>query len=706
MNEFKTLKGSPYLLGAVPESNGCNFAIFCRNGKEVTLHFFHGPDDKDPLWSYKFDETENRTGDIWHVFVENVVNGQLYGYTIDGEYTPEINGSRYNVNKLLIDPYTRAVIGEYKWKDKSIYGYIPDSEQTDLSFNDLNDFDKTVKSSVIDCSTYDWEGDRHINIPMSETIIYEMHVRGFTCDKSSGVKNRGTFKGVGEKSAYLKNLGITTVELLPIMEFNETENIKLNPVTGERLYNFWGYSTLSFFAPNSWYASEYNGITAVREFKDMVKELHKHGIEVIIDVVYNHTGEGNEYGPTISFKGIDNKIYYMLENNRYYKNYSGCGNTVNCNHTVVRQLIIDSLRYWYTDMHVDGFRFDLAAILGRDTKGGWIDDNSLLNEISDDPILRNAKIIAEVWDAAGLYKLGDFPQGWSEWNGKYRDSVRSLIKGDEGVIKDFALRIAGSPDIFQVNGRKPHNSINFITSHDGFTMMDLVSYNNKKNEENGENNNDGDNNNNSWNCGNEGDTDNNEIKSLRLRQIKNFFTILMISHGTPMIHHGDEFGFSKKGNNNTYCHDNDFNHLDWKLLKTNRIIFDFCKSMIEFRKSNPLFRKEGFFDNSISGDQIDPDIMFYDPDLTPCRWEWFAHSISILYKSNGDMKNNGAIFVCLNTFWEDVDFILPHLKDGKIWKIKINTYTEESFFETGMVYGSKKIKVKPRSIVILVSETK
>ncbi len=707
MKAWNISRGSPYLLGANLQSTGCNFSVFSRNCKEVTLHFFSTDSDKVPSASFVLDPIEHRTGDVWHIFIEAVKPGQLYGYTVDGDYTPSVNGNRFNSNKLLIDPYTKAVIGDYFWQDSSLYAYEPGSKLADLSFNKHNDFDKTVKSAVVNCCEFDWEGDRHINIPSSKTIIYEMHVRGLTGDTSSGVKHPGTFLGIIDKIPHLKELGITTVELLPIMEFNEKENIRLNPVTGERLYNFWGYSTLAFFAPNSWYATEYNGVLAVNEFKEMVKALHRAGMEVILDVVYNHTGEGNEYGPTLSFKGLDNRVYYMLEKGRYYKNYSGCGNTVNCNHAVVKRLIIDSLRYWYTDMHVDGFRFDLAAILGRDSKGGWLDDNSVLNEICDDPILRKAKIIAEVWDAAGLYKLGDFPQGWSEWNGKFRDQVRGFIKGDDSLSRDFAMRLIGSPDIFDEEHRKPHNSINFITSHDGFTLKDLVSYNQKHNEENGENNNDGDNHNLSWNCGVEGETDDVEINALRLRQMKNLFAVLLISHGTPMIHHGDEFGFSKGGNNNTYCHNNKLNLLDWNLLDANRGFFEFCKSMISFRKSHPVFTGEEYLSTNI--DIIDddkektPDMYFFEPDLSDCKWEWFSKTFSVLLKNPSDkMSEKGQIFIIFNAYWEEMKIKLPELKDAN-WRLVVNTYSEPSFYENGMVISVQEIVVKSRSIIILES---
>nr|HPO50697.1 alpha-amylase family glycosyl hydrolase [Spirochaetota bacterium] len=423
-SDLKTGQGSPYYEGATLNIEGCNFTVFSKNATDVYLLLFDNCEDAEPRRIIKFDPKINKTGDMWHIFVYGVKQGQFYGYCVDGPYWPEKKGHRFNVNKLLIDPYAKAVTGEYKWVDLSSFGYDYYSPYKDLSFDKQKNWGNVPKSVVVDTENFDWEGDKPLNIPLNETIIYEMHVRGFTNDESSGVKNPGTYLGVIEKIPYLKELGITTIELLPVHEFNEFENTRINPMTKERLVNFTGYSTLAFFAPDVWYATKRDGLTAVSEFKTMVKELHKAGIEVILDVVYNHTGEGNESGPTISFKGFDNSIYYMLEKGRYYKNYSGCGNTLNCNHPVVKHLIKDSLRYWVVDMHIDGFRFDLAAIMGRDRNGKWIPDYSVLTEISEDPILSNTKIIAESWDAAGLYTVGGFPSGWAEWNGKYRDDVR------------------------------------------------------------------------------------------------------------------------------------------------------------------------------------------------------------------------------------------------------------------------------------------
>ncbi|HQB61170.1 MAG TPA: alpha-amylase family glycosyl hydrolase, partial [Spirochaetota bacterium] len=397
--EIKIDVGNPYLFGANIRHNGCNFALFSKNASSVSLLLFDDFEDSEPATIIELDKEIHKTGDVWHIFIYGITHGQYYGYIVDGPYWPVNKGHRFNVNKLLVDPYAKAVCGRYNWTDKASFGYDVGSKLKDISYNKSKNYGIVSKSAVVDVTTFDWEGDKPLNIPMKNTIIYEMHVRGFTYHPSSKVNNPGTYLGVVEKIPYLKELGVTTIELLPVQEFNDEENTKINPVTGERLKQFWGYSTLAFFSPDSWYATKKDGLAAVFEFKEMVKQLHKAGIEVIIDVVYNHSGEGNEFGPTVSFRGLDNSIYYMLDRGRYYKNYSGCGNTLNCNHPVVRQMIMDSLRYWVIDMHVDGFRFDLAAILGRDDKGNWVPNHSILSDISHDPILSNTKIIAEGWDA-------------------------------------------------------------------------------------------------------------------------------------------------------------------------------------------------------------------------------------------------------------------------------------------------------------------
>jgi len=706
---LKIDKGTPYLLGAHVYHSGTNFALFSKNATDVYLLLFDKASDSEPHTIIQLDSNINKTGDVWHIFIHNIGHGQLYGYLVDGPYWPQ-KGHRFNVNKLLLDPYAKGICGKYQWDNPASYSYIVGDRLGDLSFSKEKNFGIAGKSAVVDSAIFDWEGDRPLNIPMKDTIIYEMHVRGFTNDPSSNVKNRGTYLGIIEKIPYLKDLGITTIELLPVQEFNEMENIKTNPVTGERLKQYWGYSTIGFFACDSWYATDQDGVTAAIEFKKMVKALHKVGIEVIIDVVYNHSGEGNEYGPTVSFRGLDNSIYYMLDNGRHYKNYSGCGNTLNCNHPVVKHLILDSLRYWVIDMHVDGFRFDLAPILGRDENGNWVPSYSILNEISNDPILSNTKIIAEGWDAGGLYKVGHFPKRWAEWNGKFRDDIRSFIRGDNGKVGDLAKRLTGSADLFYYGGRMPHHSINFITAHDGFTLNDLVSYNEKHNEDNGENNLDGENNNLSWNCGVEGETNDPYINDLRDRQMRNFWTLLMISLGTPMILSGDEVKFSKKGNNNTYCHDNKLNWFDWTLLDKNRDFFEFCKYMIRFRKNHPVLRRENFFTGFDTAGNNIPDISWHGVETNKPDWGYYSHSLAFMLDGSkaetGASYNDNNIYVAINSYWEDLDFHLPEPSRKKMWYLVVDTSRKDGFYDEdkALRVDTSVITVKARSIVILIDK--
>jgi len=691
--------GNPYLLGATSDHKGCNFALFSKNGREVTLHLFEKPEDGCPTHSLELDPTINKTGDVWHIYIRGLKAGQLYGYTVDGPYTPEINGHRFNNKKLLLDPYAKGVAGDYRWEESSLY----DSTNQE-------DFANVGKSVVIDPLAFDWQGDRPLKIPMNDTIIYEMHVRAFTRDNSSNTRNKGSYLGVIEKIPYLKQLGVNTVELLPVHEFNHLENIRKNPETGEQLYNFWGYSTLSFFAPDSWYATENDGLTAVKEFKTMVKALHDAGIQVILDVVYNHTGEGNELGPTHSFRGLDNSIYYMLKDGQYYQNYSGCGNTLNCNHPVVKQLIMDSLRYWVVDMHVDGFRFDLAAILGRDSQGNWVPNYSILNDISHDPIIGNSILIAEGWDAAGLYKVGGFPEGWAEWNAHFRDDIRSFVKGDEGKVAPIATRVTGSADLFYLQSRRPYHSINFITAHDGFTLQDLVSYNSKHNFQNGEENRDGMDWNISWNHGIEGPTSDPIINRLRQQQAKNFITLLMISQGTPMLLSGDEMLFSKKGNNNTYCHDNQLNWLDWNLKRQNANFWNFCKYMIQFRKDHPALRRQHFFEGKDRAGNNLLDITWHGIELNQPDWGEDSHVIAFMIDGakgeTGAEKDDNNLYLAINGHWNEHHFQLPPNQKGKKWYVSVNTGLKKSHFTKGFEksLGKQTLRVHPRSIVILIEK--
>jgi len=710
-NSFKVCKGKPKY-GANIYDGGINFGVFSRHACKVSLELFEHFYDNEPLIKFDLDPTINKTGDVWHIFVEGAKEGMYYGYKVSGPYIPE-KGHRFNSNKLLIDPYAKAISGVFNLDDNALYAYKK-GEKDDMSFSDL-DSSKFVKGVIIDDSKYNWEGDRHPRIPLKDTIIYEMHVSLFTMNKNSKVKNRGSYDGVIEKINHLKELGITAVELLPIFEFNKNELINTDPVTGELLTNVWGYNTIGFFAPTGNYIKGDISVgmrigDQVFQFKDFVKALHKEGIEVILDVVYNHTGEGNENGPTINFKGFDNSVYYLLEKNkRYYSNYSGTGNTFNCSHFVVKELITDSLRYWVTEMHVDGFRFDLAAILGRDSKGNWVGDLSLLKDLADDPILSGSKLIAEGWDAAGGYYVGEFPVGWAEWNGKYRDTVRRFVKGDKGLVSDLATRIVGSPDLFGKFDRKPYHSINFVTAHDGFTLWDLVSYNEKHNYRNGENNRDGANDNHSWNHGSEGETRDPEIIKLRKRQMKNFVLLLMISQGVPMLLMGDEIARTQRGNNNAYCQDNELNWVDWSRKEKFPDIFDFFKNMINFRKKHHSLKRPHFFtDKDLSGNGI-ADITWHGIDVG--KPDWSEHSTTLAFMMSGqdfldrNTPSDNDIYVALNSHWEPLHFELPKIQ-GKKWYRVVDTYLEngEDFLLEEVEVKTKRYLVMDRSSIILISK--
>ncbi len=705
MKTFRVEPGSPYQFGARMDHQGCNFALYSRHAHSVELVFFEKPQDDSPSARFVLSPELNRTGDVWHIYIYDVKPGQLYGYYVGGPYDPLGEGHRFNANKLLMDPYATAIVGEYDWTHPSSFAHMPDHPNGDASFNNLDNTAYVAKSAVTDPRDFDWEGDKCLNIPMQDSIIYEMHVRAFTKDPGSKVRFPGTYLGLVEKIPYLKSLGITTVELLPIHDFNPWENIKTDPVTGERLVNFWGYSTLNFFAPARWYASDQDGRTAVREFREMVKALHKAGIEVILDVVYNHTGEGNEYGPIHSFRGLDNNIYYMLENGRHYKNYSGCGNTLNCNHPVVRTLILDSLRYWVVDMHVDGFRFDLAAILGRDANGHWMPNHSVLNDIAKDPILSTTKIIAEGWDAAGLYQVGGFPKRWAEWNAAFRDDVRAWVKSDNGKVTEISKRLTGSADLFHYSYRRPYQSINFVTAHDGFTLHDLVSYNHKHNIRNAEDERDGSDHNLSWNCGVEGESHDPDVLELRKKQMKNFMTILLFSAGTPMLLSGDEMAFSKKGNNNTYCHDNELNWRNWELLEKNREHHEFVRYLIHLRKRHPTLRRSTFFygrDNT--GNQIQ-DITWYGVDGEP-DWTWDSHCLACMLDGSrfetGAEKDDDLFYLAMNTYWEPKAFVLPNPQKGRPWHLCVDTAKSPGFWNPGeepLVQSSYFLE--PRSVIVL-----
>ncbi len=708
---YEVRRGKP-LLGATVDAAGTNFGIFSRNGTKVYLEIFNQFYDEEPIDHFELDSVLNRTGDVWHIYVKDIRHGAYYGWRIDGPFIPQ-EGHRFNRNKLLMDPYAKAVAGTYDFQSESIYGYDKKAPfDTDLTFSKVDSIDSACKSIVIDDLTYDWEDDVHPRIPLQDTIIYEMHTRQFTRHPNSEVEHKGTFNGIIEKIPYLKELGITAVELLPIFEFNLNSIANRNPETGEMLRDVWGYNPIGFFAVTGNYTNGMRLGEQVFEFKEFIKKMHQAGLEVILDVVYNHTGEGNEYGPTVFFKGIDNSIYYILEqyNKRWYSNYSGTGNTLNCSHSVVKQLIMDSLRYWVTEMHVDGFRFDLAAILGRDETGQWIGDLSLLKDIADDPILSGSKLIAEGWDAAGGYYVGEFPVGWAEWNGKYRDTARQFIKGDYEMIGDLATRICGSPDLFGKYGRKPYHSVNFVTAHDGFTMWDLVSYNVKHNYCNGEGNRDGLDHNCSWNHGVEGETDNPQILALRKRQVKNFMVLMMVSQGIPMLLMGDEFCRTQQGNNNGYCHDNEITWVDWSRKAKFEDVFAFTKKIIAFRKEHHGLRREQFLiGQDLTGNGV-KDITWHG--LKAHKPDWTPASKTLAFMMSGEDFMDRAIpldqdiYVAFNANHEAVTFELPILWN-KDWYRVVDTFKEapNDFLDEPKYIASPSYTVGAYSCIILIART-
>ena len=676
METLKALPGRPAPFGATLKEGGVNFAVFSRGATKVVLEFYKEVDDICPCARVEFDPDVNRTGDVWHAFIPDVKAGALYLYRVDGPFDPA-NGDRFNFKQKLFDPWARALT------DTSLFLHLDPSYSSPVDEIDVVKAEelyatKFPKCVVVDEDDFDWQGDRPIGRALSESVIYETHVKGFTAHSSSLVTHPGTYAGFIEKIPYLKELGITAVELLPVFEFDEYENTNVNPRTGERMKNYWGYSTISFFAPKASYAADRSPAGCVKEFKTLVRELHKADIEVILDVVYNHTAEGNERGVTLNFRGFENSLFYILSNGKKdgYMNFSGCGNTVNCNHPVVRDFILESLRHWVLDYHVDGFRFDLASILTRSQEGIVLLFPPLTNTISEDPILSKTKIIAEPWDAGGAYQLGCFPGGrWAEWNDRFRDEIRRFWRGDEHVSTEAATRISGSSDIYALSGRSPCHSINYICCHDGFTMNDLVSYNAKHNDENGEQSRDGSDSNWSYNHGYEGPTMNPSIERLRNRQMRNFFLTLLISQGTPMILGGDEFRRSQKGNNNAYCQDNDISWFDWDKLTVNAKLTGFVKKAIALRLAHPVFRREKFFAGNVDGKAA--DIQWLDAEGVAPDWSKISRFLAFKLSASACGEEDADFFVAANTDRQDIMVKIPPADDGMKWYRIADTSIED-----------------------------
>lgn len=681
---FKIRPGFFRMYGACVASNGVSFTINSHGATRCTLLLFK-PQASKPYARIPFPDSY-RIGDTYSMLVFDIKPDEFeYAFSFDGPYEPA-KGLLFNEENVLLDPYSRAVTGQRKWGEKPEGG------------KDFEYRARVVKSN------FDWVNIKQLEQPFEDLVIYETHVRGYTKDKSSGVSAPGTFAGLKDKIPYLKDLGINAVELMPIFEFDEMESARV--VDGVQLYNYWGYNTVSFFAPNTSYAFNEEHNHEGDELKSLIKALKENGIEVILDVVFNHTAEGNEMGPCFSFKGIDNNVYYMLTPDAHYYNFSGCGNVMNCNHPVVRSFIIDCLRHWAIEYRVDGFRFDLASILGRDQNGAPMANPPILESLAFDPVLGKMKLIAEAWDAGGLYQVGSFPSWnrWAEWNGRYRDDMRSFLKGDDGMAGNAITRITGSRDLYSPESRGHKASVNFMTCHDGFTLYDLYSYNEKHNEKNGWNNTDGDNNGHSWNCGAEGETNDPNVNGLRRRLIKNAFAALLCSRGPAMFFAGDEFCNTQFGNNNAYCQDNIISWLDWSRLEEFKEIHDFVRHMIQFRKEHPILRKM----TKPSSCQF-PEISVHNGTPFNASTDYKTKLIGIMYAGrNEEDTEDDIVFYCMNAYWEPLVMQLPVLPNGKHWHVDTNTNAEyfdgEDFTAKTELLGVNTIRVPARTTIILVAE--
>lgn len=694
--------GRPYPLGATWDGNGVNFALFSEHAEKVELCLF------DALTRHEVARIALRehTDQVWHGYLPNANPGLLYGYRVHGPYQPE-SGHRFNPNKLLLDPYAKAIVGDIEWGDAH-FGYQVGHADGDLSFDPRDNADAMPKCQVVDTS-FDWGNDLAPNIPWNETVVYELHVKGMTRLHPEVPEHlRGTYLGLACEPviAHLKALGVTAVELMPIHAFFDERYL-----LDKGLNNYWGYSSLGYFAPTA----RYSAGDPIKEFKTMVKTLHDHGIEVILDVVYNHTAEGNQWGPTLSFRGIDNAAYYRLESGqpRYYRDYTGCGNTLNMRHPRVLQMVMDSLRYWVQEMHVDGFRFDLAATLARgqhevDRLGAFLDI------IQQDPVLSQVKLIAEPWDIGeGGYQVGNFPPGWSEWNGRYRDAVRSFWKGEGGMVGEMASRLTGSSDLYHHSGRRPYASINFITAHDGFTLHDLVSYNDKHNEANGENNWDGESHNRSWNCGAEGPTDDPAVLTLRMRQRRTLIATLLLSQGVPMLAAGDEMGRTQRGNNNAYCQDNEISWVHWDLPQSEREFLHFVQRMVRLRREHPVFRRSHFFVGRDANGKKVWDIVWFSPNGKEMSTdEWDQHFVRCLgvYFSGAHLEDSDHygrqvqdddFILLINAHHEPIHFVLPRFHRSMGWHCLMDTDIEMGLASDGNFACGDSYPLNGRSIALL-----
>lgn len=678
------MPGLSYPLGASCKKGGVNFSIYSKHAEEVELLLFSRPNDDSPERTIRLDPKVNRTFHYWHCFIPGVKHGQIYGYRISGPFDPG-KGLFFDSSKVLLDPYCLAVANSSDY-DRGIV------------CSSIESCGASLKSVVVDNSRFAWNGDRPPRTPYAESVIYELHVRGFTQNPNSGVSmdKRGSYAGLIEKIPYLKSLGVTAVELMPVCQFDDQDV----PVNYQA--NYWGYSPIAFFAPHSGYSSRKEPAGAVYEFCEMVRELHNAGIEVILDVVFNHTAEGDHRGPTLSFRGIDNPTYYILDGKGVYANYSGCGNSIKANHPVVQKFILDCLRYWVTEMHVDGFRFDLASVLTRDVDGNpqSVESSAVLQSIESDPVLAGVKLIAEAWDSAGLYQVGAFINAsdwYAEWNGPFRDDIRRFVKGDNGTTHRLAQRIAGSSDIYLDKNREPNRSVHFITCHDGFTLNDLVSYNNKHNEANGEDNRDGTDYNLSWNCGIEGATNDSVIEMLRVRQIKNFLTVMFFSQGTPMLSMGDEVRRSQNGNNNAYAQDNETSWFDWSLIEDNKELLEFTKHLISFTQSLALMRQDHLMCTS-TGRCCCPSISWHGVELNYPDWSYSSHSLAFSIHHPQEREH---LHIFLNAYWRPIEFRLPKLEGEQSWYRIIDTDAVSSTSAVELENQSSYLAQSRSSVVLM-----